>query len=101
MFYSLLLQLNSAVTEKASVVEAKRIERDIGPLLPFEELLDADSIGDSIKQEDNSRSNQLEDCTLPGPRALLHVTSRRKGASRKKSSSMVLTSLRYLNFLSK
>nr|XP_018628052.1 kinesin-like protein KIN-7O [Nicotiana tomentosiformis] len=83
-----LKELNSAVTEKASVVEAKRIERDIGPLLPFEELLDADSIGDSIKQEDNSRSNQLEDCTLPGPRALLHVTSRRKGASRKKSSSM-------------
>ncbi|XP_019245888.1 PREDICTED: kinesin-like protein KIN-7O isoform X2 [Nicotiana attenuata] len=83
-----LKELNSAVTEEASVVEAKRIERDIGPLLPFEELLDADSIGDSVKQDDNSRSNQLEGCTLPGPRALLHVTSRRKGASRKKSSSM-------------
>nr|XP_016451242.1 PREDICTED: myosin heavy chain, striated muscle-like [Nicotiana tabacum] len=83
-----LKELNSAVTEETSVVEAKRIERDIGPLLPFEELLDADSIGDSVKQDDNSRSNQLEDCTLPGPRALLHVTSRRKGASRKKSSSM-------------
>ncbi|KAJ8535599.1 hypothetical protein K7X08_023319 [Anisodus acutangulus] len=81
-------ELNSTVKEKASVVKAKRIERDIGPLLPFEELLDADSKGDSGKQEDNSRSNQLEDCTLPDSQALLHVTSRRKGASRKKSSSM-------------
>ncbi|XP_059297686.1 kinesin-like protein KIN-7O isoform X1 [Lycium ferocissimum] len=81
-------ELNSAVKEKASVVKAKSIKRDIGPLLPFEELLDAESNGDSGKQEDNSRSNQLEDCTLPDPQALLHVTSRRKGASRKKSSSM-------------
>ncbi|KAK4351581.1 hypothetical protein RND71_030894 [Anisodus tanguticus] len=67
-------ELNSTVKEKASVVKAKRIERDIGPLLPFEELLDADSKGDSGKQEVNSRSNQLEDCTLPDSQALLHKT---------------------------
>ncbi|XP_055801402.1 kinesin-like protein KIN-7O isoform X2 [Solanum dulcamara] len=83
-----LKELSSAVKEKVSVVKAKRIERDIGPLLPFEELLDADSNLDSGKQEDNSRNNQLEDYTLPDPQALLHVTSRRKGASRKKSSSL-------------
>ncbi|WMV24061.1 hypothetical protein MTR67_017446 [Solanum verrucosum] len=82
------IQLSSTVKEKVSVVKDKGIERDVGPLLPFEELLDADSNLDSGKQEDNSRSNQLEDCTLPDPQALLHVTSRRKGASRKKSSSL-------------
>ncbi|XP_049392243.1 kinesin-like protein KIN-7O isoform X1 [Solanum stenotomum] len=83
-----LKELSSTVKEKVSVVIDKGIERDVGPLLPFEELLDADSNLDSGKHEDNSRSNQLEDCTLPDPQALLHVTSRRKGASRKKSSSL-------------
>lgn len=100
-FFFLLLQLSSAVKEKVSVVQAKGIERDVGPLLPFEELLDADSNLDSGKQEDNSRSNPLEVCTLPDPQALLHVTSRRKVASRKKSSSLVHTLLCYFNFLSK
>ncbi|CAK9184034.1 unnamed protein product [Ilex paraguariensis] len=62
-----------------------RAERHIGPLLPFEELEYEASIDDSCKQQEDCKNNTFEDCALPNPSALLHVTSRRKVPSRKKS----------------
>ncbi|RVW92156.1 Kinesin-like protein KIN-7O [Vitis vinifera] len=64
-----------------------RPDRDVGPLVPFEELVNTIEVGvdESCKQEEDCHKNALEDCTLPDPRALLHVTNRRKVPLRKKS----------------
>ncbi|XP_022883152.1 kinesin-like protein KIN-7O [Olea europaea var. sylvestris] len=43
---------------------------------------------DSSKQEADCEKNVSEDCTLPDPWALLHVTSRRKAPPRKRSLQM-------------
>lgn len=50
----------------------------MGPLLPFEELVKEASISDFREQDEDCKRSALEDCTLPDPHALLHVTSRRK-----------------------
>lgn len=63
-----------------------RSGRDMGPLLPFEELVNEASTDGSCKKEKNCRNNSQEDCALPQPHALLHVTSRRKAATKKKTS---------------
>ncbi|RVW35955.1 Kinesin-like protein KIN-7O [Vitis vinifera] len=51
-----------------------RPDRDVGPLVPFEELVNTIEVGvdESCKQEEDCHKNALEDCTLPDPRALLH-----------------------------
>lgn len=63
-------------------------KRDMGPLLPFEELVKEIDVAldDSCKQDEDVRSNDLEDCSLPAPSVLLHVTSRRKAPLPKKKS---------------
>ncbi|KAK2992602.1 hypothetical protein RJ640_015958 [Escallonia rubra] len=74
------------VQEKASAMKPARDERDTGPLLPFEELLNVASINASSEQKEDCKTNGLENCSLPDPHALLHVTSRKKPPLRKKIS---------------
>ncbi|XP_022883144.1 kinesin-like protein KIN-7O [Olea europaea var. sylvestris] len=81
-------ELHSTVKEMPSVVKSTRANCRAGPLLPFEELVNEVSMVDSSKQEADCEKNVSEDCTLPDPRALLHVTSRRKAPSRKRSLQM-------------
>ncbi|XP_075637404.1 kinesin-like protein KIN-7O isoform X3 [Castanea sativa] len=68
------------VQSNASGVKPMKPKRDMGPLLPFEELVKEIDVAldDSCKQDEDVRSNDLEDCSLPAPSVLLHVTSRRK-----------------------
>ncbi|THF98498.1 hypothetical protein TEA_005993 [Camellia sinensis var. sinensis] len=77
--------LNSIVHAKASAVKPMRSERDMGPLLPFEELVDDASMDNPCKPKEECNNNTVEDCTLPDSRALLHVTNRKKAPLRKKS----------------
>ncbi|KAA8517248.1 hypothetical protein F0562_017500 [Nyssa sinensis] len=83
-----LSELYSTVQADASAVKPFRADRDMGPLLPFEELVNEANVDDSCKQEEDSNNSALEDCTLPDPRDLLHITSRRKVPLRKKSLPM-------------
>ncbi|CAL5423099.1 unnamed protein product [Camellia sinensis] len=78
-------ELNSIVHAKASAVKPMRSERDMGPLLPFEELVDDASMDNPCKPKEECNNNTVEDCTLPDSRALLHVTNRKKAPLRKKS----------------
>ncbi|CAA2972322.1 kinesin KIN-7O [Olea europaea subsp. europaea] len=71
-----------------SIVKSTRAYCRAGPLLPFEELVNEVSMVDSSKQEADCEKNVSEDCTLPDPWALLHVTSRRKAPPRKRSLQM-------------
>ncbi|KAK2969746.1 hypothetical protein RJ640_015890 [Escallonia rubra] len=79
-------KLHYAVQKKASAMKPARDERDTGPLLPFEELLNVASINASSEQKEDCKTNGLENCSLPDPHALLHVTSRKKPPLRKKIS---------------
>uniref|UniRef100_A0A7N2M351 Kinesin-like protein n=1 Tax=Quercus lobata TaxID=97700 RepID=A0A7N2M351_QUELO len=76
------------VQSNASGVKPMKPKRDMGPLLPFEELVKEIDVAldDSCKQDEDVRSNDLEDCFLPAPSVLLHVTSRRKVPLPKKKS---------------
>ncbi|KAJ1384696.1 hypothetical protein SESBI_42319 [Sesbania bispinosa] len=61
----------------------------MGPLLPFEELVNEDVCMDkSFNQEDNNIGDANENCNLPNPCALLHVTNRKKAPPQKKRLSM-------------
>lgn len=77
---------------KASAIKPMRNKRDMGPLLPFEELVnEADNAEEeSSKQDEDFENNMSEDCNLPDPCALLHITNRRKVPLRKKSLPMVM-----------
>ncbi|KAM5551725.1 kinesin-like protein KIN-7O [Rosa sericea] len=77
----------STIISKASAVKPMRPKRDM-QLLPFEELVDETDVAqnESCKDEEYKNST-VEDCTLPDPCALLHVTSRRKVPPRTKSLS--------------
>lgn len=78
------------VQSKASDVKSVRPERNMGPLLPFEELVNETELGDeSCEQEEDCRNDSLEDCNLPDPCALLNITNRRKVPLKKQSSSVV------------
>ncbi|GFY98129.1 P-loop containing nucleoside triphosphate hydrolases superfamily protein [Actinidia rufa] len=80
-----LREVNSVVHAKASAVKSMRSERFMGPLLPFEELVSEASMDNSCKEEEERHNDEVEGCVLPDPHALLHVTSRKKAAVRKKS----------------
>ncbi|XP_022638159.1 kinesin-like protein KIN-7O isoform X3 [Vigna radiata var. radiata] len=76
------------IQPSASTVKPGRPNRDMGPLLPFEELVNEDVyVDESFKQKDNNKDDANKDCNLPNPCALLHVTNRKK-APRKKSLPM-------------
>lgn len=64
-----------------------RSDREMGPLLPFEELVNDIEVSKEVtcKKSENDQKNVLEGCTLPDPCVLLHVTNRRKVAPKKKS----------------
>ncbi|CAL5369966.1 unnamed protein product [Camellia sinensis] len=89
-------ELNSIVHAKASAVKPMRSERDMGPLLPFEELVDDASMDNPCKPKEECNNNTIEDCTLPDSRALLHVTNRKKAPLRKKSLLVENTELEEL-----
>ncbi|XP_071909919.1 kinesin-like protein KIN-7O isoform X3 [Coffea arabica] len=76
-------ELNSKDEEK-SLVKPGRVECFSGPLLPFEELDEAGAV-ESCKEEEHNKNDLQEDFIFPNPLALLHVTSRRKLPTRKKS----------------
>ncbi|CAI9782842.1 unnamed protein product [Fraxinus pennsylvanica] len=101
-----LKELRSTVKEMPSVVKSTRAHCKAAPLLPFEELVNEVIMVDSSKQEVDCEKNVSEDCSLPDPRALLHVTSRRKAPPRKRSLQMENNELaelqtEYENLLSK
>ncbi|KAJ7976625.1 Kinesin-like protein [Quillaja saponaria] len=75
---------------KSSALKPIRPKRDIGPLVPFKELVnETDTSADqSCEEDDDNRSDTSRNCSLPDPCALLHVTNRRKVPQRRKSLSM-------------
>ncbi|XP_029129741.1 kinesin-like protein KIN-7O isoform X2 [Cajanus cajan] len=73
----------------SSTVKPIRPKREMGPLLPFDELVNEDVyVDEPFKQEDNNKDDANKDCNLPNPCTLLHVTNRKKAPSQKKSLSM-------------
>ncbi|CAA0812823.1 P-loop containing nucleoside triphosphate hydrolases superfamily protein [Striga hermonthica] len=84
-----LKELSPVVEEHLSEVKSARTDqRAVGSLLPFEELVKEESTSECSKQEEDCKRSALEDLSLPDPHALLHVTSRRKVAPKKRSSTM-------------
>ncbi|XP_004497885.1 kinesin-like protein KIN-7O isoform X2 [Cicer arietinum] len=81
--------VDTGIHINASTAKPIPPKRDMGPLLPFDELVNEDVyVDDSCKQEDDSKGDANDDCNLPNPCDLLHVTNRKKAPSRKKSLSM-------------
>ncbi|KAF7819101.1 kinesin-like protein KIN-7O isoform X2 [Senna tora] len=79
----------STIQSKASAGKAIRPDRDVGPLVPFEELVNENTpVEPSIKQEDDFNDDAYKNCHLPDACALLHVTSRKKVPSRNKNMHM-------------
>jgi len=70
----------------------------VGPLLPFEELVNEEGTDNSFPLEEECSNNRDERCVLPDPRTLLHVTSRKKAPVRKKSS-LVVCSISFFLFI--
>ncbi|KAF5774627.1 putative plus-end-directed kinesin ATPase [Helianthus annuus] len=80
-------KLPSTIRGQASAVKPVKNDRERGPLLPFEELVN-DNSSNALKHEsEESDRNKVGPCnfSLPNPRSLIHVTSRRKASARKKS----------------
>ncbi|TYK25527.1 centromere-associated protein E isoform X1 [Cucumis melo var. makuwa] len=71
----------------SSAVKPVRSDREMGPLLPFKELLDDTEVSkeETCKRGESNHKNGLEGGAFPDPCALLHVTNRRKGVPKKKS----------------
>lgn len=92
------LQVDTGIHINASTAKPIPPKRDMGPLLPFDELVNEDVyVDDSCKQEGDSKGDANDDCNLPNPCDLLHVTNRKKAPSRKKSLSMVCHITRLIN----
>ncbi|KAJ0716663.1 putative plus-end-directed kinesin ATPase [Helianthus annuus] len=80
-------KLSSTIRGQASAVKPVKNDRERGPLLPFEELVN-DNSSNALKHESGeSDRNKVGPCNfgLPNPHSLIHVTSRRKASARKKS----------------
>ncbi|KAJ8759968.1 hypothetical protein K2173_010824 [Erythroxylum novogranatense] len=72
---------------RPSAVNPMKTSRDVGPLLPFEELLSETDAQDDVCQPQEDRyCPPLEEAFLPNPCALLHVTNRKKVPPKKKNS---------------
>lgn len=68
-------------------VKSMRTECDLGPVLPFEQLLnETEVVDESSKQDEDCNDDSSQNCNLPGPHTLLHVTNRRKVPLRKQST---------------
>ncbi|XP_061367839.1 kinesin-like protein KIN-7O [Gastrolobium bilobum] len=83
-----LRDVYSSIRPNASTVKPVRPKQDMGPLIPFEELVNEDVYEDESFKEDDNKGDANENCSLPNPCALLHVTNRKKAPSLKKSLSM-------------
>lgn len=82
-----LSEAHSGAHSRPSAIQPTRSGRDMGPLLPFEELVEEPEVeADSCKQDKEHKEVASDVCTLPDPCALLHVTNRRKGPLKKKGS---------------
>ncbi|GMY25980.1 kinesin-like protein KIN-7O isoform X2 [Fagus crenata] len=84
------MEVSSTVQSNASGVKRMRPKCDMGPLLPFEELVNEIDVAldDPCKKDEDVKSNAFKDCSLPASSVLLHVTNRRKVPLRKKSLPM-------------
>ncbi|EXC19622.1 Centromere-associated protein E [Morus notabilis] len=80
-------EVNSSMQYEASAIKPTRTKRDMGPLLPFEELMSSIPEEETCKQDEECQRNASEEYKLPDPCALLHITNRRKLPHKKKSSS--------------
>ncbi|XP_023769531.2 kinesin-like protein KIN-7O isoform X1 [Lactuca sativa] len=81
-------ELPSTIPTQASAMKpVVRSERERGPLLPFEELVN-DNTSNACNQERDRKSVSFCDFGLPDQRSLMHVTSRKKASNRKKSLPM-------------
>ncbi|XP_038905073.1 kinesin-like protein KIN-7O isoform X2 [Benincasa hispida] len=83
-----LREVYPTIQSMSSAVKPVRANRDMGPLLPFEELVDDTELSkeETCKRGESDQKNVLEQgCAFPDPCALLHVTNRRKVVSKKKS----------------
>ncbi|XP_034226435.1 kinesin-like protein KIN-7O isoform X2 [Prunus dulcis] len=80
----------STIQSKASAAKTVRPMRDVGPLLPFQELVHETEVAEneSCKEDEECKNITLDDSALPDPCALLHVTNRRKVPPRKKSLTL-------------
>ncbi|EYU18637.1 hypothetical protein MIMGU_mgv1a000444mg [Erythranthe guttata] len=98
-----VILLPTAVKENSSQVKPRRANCTTGPLLPFEELVNETSTSELHKQDQDCKKSALEDCILPDPHALLHVTSRRKVPSKRslpmESNNSVEMQAEYENLL--
>lgn len=70
---------------KDSTLEPRRAKRDVGPLLPFDKLLQDTETNTNVFSD----RKRVEDPNLPHPRALQHVTNRRKATVKNKSAPVV------------
>jgi centromeric protein E len=84
------MEASSTVQSNASGVKRMRPKCDMGPLLPFEELVNEIDVAldDPCKKDEDVKSNAFKDCSLPASSVLLHVTNRRTVPLRKKSLPM-------------
>ncbi|XP_024996698.1 kinesin-like protein KIN-7O [Cynara cardunculus var. scolymus] len=80
-------ELPSTILGQASAVRPDRTDRERGPLLPFEELVN-DKTSNACKLETDCNGVALSDFDLPHPHSLMHVTSRKKAPTTKRSLPM-------------
>ncbi|XP_061965316.1 LOW QUALITY PROTEIN: kinesin-like protein KIN-7O [Populus nigra] len=81
-------EVDPNIQPRASAIKPMKDRSDMGPLLPFQELVSEIEVGDDVNmQSEDCKNNASEDCTLPDPCSLLHVTNRRKAPPRKKGST--------------
>ncbi|XP_058748341.1 kinesin-like protein KIN-7O [Vicia villosa] len=84
-----LKDVHSSIHTDVSTTEPIRPKLEMGPLVPFNKLLDADfNVDDSCKKEEDDKGDANVNHNLPNPRALLLVTNRKRDSSRKKRLSM-------------
>ncbi|KAL8210011.1 hypothetical protein R6Q57_006743 [Mikania cordata] len=79
-----MVKLPSTLPGRASTFKPVRNDRERGPLLPFEELVN-EHTSNAIKQERDCNNVGHNDFGLPNPRSLIHITSRKKAPARKRS----------------
>ncbi|KAM7270281.1 hypothetical protein ACFE04_029495 [Oxalis oulophora] len=79
-------EVYSDLQPKNSAAKSVRPERYLsGPLLAFDELMVED---DACEKDEDRKTVTTEDCAIPDPCSLLHVTNRRKMPAKKKYLSM-------------
>ncbi|XP_031401118.1 kinesin-like protein KIN-7O isoform X2 [Punica granatum] len=76
---------------KGSAGKTASSRHEMGPLLPFDELVNEIEVGldNSCKIEEDHDHGAQEDSIIPNPQSLMHVTSRRKASTRNKTVAEV------------